>query len=131
MAYDRSGKKAIKAAYSGKTEPELNRIQLPQTIPCNGCHKRKNLAAFSDKQKYELKRQIKDNPRFDATRAEFICCSSCTPSQRVEFQCTDCDEWKSRDKFSKAQLKDPDKAVSVVFLLLPSCFTRYGQLHGI
>lgn len=56
---------------------------------------------------------ILQQPKFNATDTGYASCSTCTPGcQRFEFECFGCDKVKARAKFSKVQLRDPDKAVS-------------------
>jgi hypothetical protein len=85
----------------------------PHSAKCAGCHITKNIDAFAKSQRDSLKEKIHNNPRFNATVSEWMACLQCNKQQQDEFQCWDCDVWKERAKFDKAQLKGEKRDTAV------------------
>ncbi|KAK3675196.1 hypothetical protein LTR78_005130 [Recurvomyces mirabilis] len=104
-------------SYNGSVgSAALERVKLPAKTRCNGnkCNgKMKCISFFSEKQKLELKKWIADPNKaksFDPQTSRVIVCVICTPGPKFEFYCQGCDTVKDRNKFSKAQVRNPDNA---------------------
>ncbi|KAK3623369.1 hypothetical protein LTR56_021641 [Elasticomyces elasticus] len=99
-------------SYYNKVSMAVQRVNLPERAKCIRCKKVKSSSAFSENQQKELKAMILQQPKFNATDTGYASCSTCTPGcQRFEFECFGCDKVKARAKFSKVQLRNPDKAL--------------------
>ena len=81
---------------------------------CNKCHRLKLLAAFSNKQRDELRSGLASGKikSTDHAKSEWIRCIECTSGSRNELQCNICGLTKALDSFSKQQRKQGDDAVS-------------------
>ena len=70
------------------------------------------MVAYSQRQLNNLRQELAYNPRLlDADRASSIVCRTCTEGQVTELECVQCGLIKSLEGFTKAQRRDPDKAV--------------------
>ncbi|KAF2766094.1 hypothetical protein EJ03DRAFT_377232 [Teratosphaeria nubilosa] len=97
-----------------RSNPVIEKINIDTKIKCNTCKIAKNLESFSKKNQYYLKERIYNarqaGKTVNTTLEQIIPCIQCTPQQQFEFLCHGCEFMKSRDKFSKAQLRNPDTA---------------------
>ncbi|KAH9819324.1 Stc1 domain [Teratosphaeria destructans] len=97
-----------------RSNPVIEKINIDTKVKCNTCKVVKTIASFSKKNQYYLKERIykarQAGKTVNTTLEQIIPCMSCTPQQQFEFLCHGCQAVKGRDKFSKAQLRNPDTA---------------------
>ena len=84
-------------------------------IPCQECKKFKTAeVSFSNKQLLDYKNGVATG-RIKIAQQRlpmWITCVKCTPKQKTEMICIQCQHWKDLDGFTKIQRKTPDVAVS-------------------
>ena len=99
--------------YDKEKKAKLEATKLPEKIKCQSCNKLKVPDSFSNNQLLDFKQRLARNPRLALPTSAIITCRQCQPNQVHELECSQCGQMKSLDGFTKAQRRDPDRAVSV------------------
>lgn len=78
------------------------------------CKKVKKQNHYSKRQLNDLAYKVSQNGKMPFHNGN-IKCRICTGAQVTELECCMCEEVKGLDAFSRAQRRDPDNAVSLIF----------------
>lgn len=85
-------------------------ITIYDRIKCSSCNKIRNKEAFSNRQLGNLSFAAARSGQTLSTNSK-IKCRQCTGGPVTELKCMICEDIKGLEEFSKAQRKDPDRAV--------------------
>lgn len=97
-------------------------------IKCNRCHRIRSNMAYSKRQILALRFELSKGNRSALTGNGVATCNQCTANQAHEMTCCVCDKTKPKEKFSKAQRKNPDAAVCVAFTHSTYCQVSRASL---
>ena len=101
--------------YSEEKKARLQATKLPEKLKCKGCNKLKVNDAYSQRQLLDFKQRLARNPGLASETIASVTCRTCTGGQVTELECTQCNQVKALECFTKAQRRDPDFAVSLLF----------------
>ena len=99
--------------YSQEKKAKLDATKLPDKLLCKQCKKLKTSDCYSQRQLGEFKQRLARNPRLANESIASVTCRTCTGGQVTELECTQCNQIKALEGFTKAQRRDPDFAVSL------------------
>ena len=119
----------------GYTQDKADKVKatkIPENIRCKFCQKLKPNHNYSERQLGYYRQRLAQNPRFVDESQAIIPCIKCTPSQVTELECSHCYQVKALEAFTKAQRRDPERAVCTLYMyLLRSQLTSCAAMHAL
>ena len=99
--------------YSEEKKAKLQATKLPEKLKCKQCNKLKAKDSYSQRQLTNFQQRLARNPGLASETIASVICRPCTGGQVTELECTQCNQIKALEGFTKAQRRDPDFAVSL------------------
>ena len=100
--------------YSEEKKAKLHATKIPEKLKCKNCNKLKANEAYSQRQLMDFRQRLARNPALASELTASVVCRTCTGGQVTELECTQCNQIKALEGFTKAQRRDPDFAVSLL-----------------
>ena len=99
------------AGYTKEKADKVKATKIPENIRCKDCQRLKPNHNYSERQLGNYRQRLAQNPRLADESQAIIPCIKCTPSQVTELECSHCYQVKALEAFTKAQRRDPERAV--------------------
>ena len=118
--------------YTKEKADKVKATKTPQNIRCTSCRKLWPNHNYSERQLGVYRQRLALNPRLADESQAIIPCIKCTPSQVTELECSHCYQVKALEAFTKAQRKDPERAVRIIYVyrLKSRQLTSCAALHA-
>ena len=109
--------------YSEEKKAKLLATKLPEKLKCIDCGKLKATDAYSQRQLGNFRQRLARDRNLASESIASVTCRTCTGGQVTELQCMLCNQIKALEGFTKAQRRNPERAVSLLFV-----YNQYSYL---